>query len=198
MKFTAGSLLIYGSRGVCKIEEIRKERFVESEREYYVLRPMDDPKSEIYIPVDSDRMEKQARKILSPEEMTELIRSMPQNRMPWISDSRARNVRLHEILESGDRRAIAGAVAALWLHKQELSEQGKKPNTSDEAMFSRMERLLHEEFALVLGIPTDQVQTWLSQKIEGLSDAFEGSVPEVGLSQDENESVAPTEGMSEG
>ena len=61
MKLEIGSVWVYGSKGVCRVESIQRERFGSQERDYYCLTPLADGKSQIFVPVDSDRIEKTVR-----------------------------------------------------------------------------------------------------------------------------------------
>lgn len=167
MKLEIGSMLVYGSRGVCKVEDIKKERFVSQEREYYLLRPMDDVKSLIYVPVDSDRLEKQVRKVLTPGEIDHLISIMPNEAAPWIEENRARAEFFRSVMESGNREQMVQIIKTLYLRRQELAAVGKRLNVADETVLSRLEKLLYDEFALVLNIRPDEVLPFIQEKLRG-------------------------------
>ena len=40
--FEVGDSVMYGNTGVCKILDIRKERFLDQEALYYILQPIND------------------------------------------------------------------------------------------------------------------------------------------------------------
>ncbi|MGM9637645.1 MAG: CarD family transcriptional regulator [Eubacteriales bacterium] len=167
MRLEIGSMLVYGSRGVCKVEDIKKERFVKEEREYYLLRPMDDVKSLIYVPVDSDRLEKQVRRVLTPGEIDDLISIMPSEATPWIEDNRTRAEFFKSVMESGNREQMVQIIKTLYLHRQELAAVGKRLNVADETVLGRLEKLLYDEFALVLNIRPEEVLPFIQEKLRG-------------------------------
>lgn len=174
MRLEIGSVLVYGSRGVCKVEGIKKECFVSQEREYYLLRPMDDVKSLIYIPVDSDRLDKQVRRVLTPGEIDHLISIMPDKAVPWIENNRARAEAFKLVMDSGNREQMVQSIKTLYLHRQELAAVGKRLNVADEAVLGRMEKLLYDEFALVLNIRVDEVLPFIQEKLRGEQDENAG------------------------
>ena len=52
--FEKGDRLVYGVNGVCTVEEMRSLEIAPgSSRDYYVLRPLNDPKTTLSVPVDS-------------------------------------------------------------------------------------------------------------------------------------------------
>ena len=168
MRLEIGSTLVYGSRGVCKVEDVKIERFGKEEREYYVLCPMNDPKSQIYVPVDSDRIEKQARRVITPDQIERILRALPEN-AAWIEDNRARADYFRSVLEGGDLSLMMQTVHTLYLKKSELTAIGKHLNVADENTFEKLEKLLHDEFALALGISCDEVMPFIKKRISAAS-----------------------------
>ena len=165
MRLEIGSMLVYGSRGVCKVEDVKTERFGKDAREYYVLCPMNDEKSRIYVPVDSDRIEKQARQVITPGEIDRILSALPETGSPWIEDNRARADYFRSVLEGGDLPLMMQTVHTLYLKKNELSAAGKQLNVADKNTFEKLEKLLHDEFALALGISCEDVAPFIRERI---------------------------------
>lgn len=82
-----GSLLVYGAKGICRVLGVERAKFSGGEREYYLLCPKDDEKSVIYVPVDSERLERLVSRMLTPEEIDRLIVRMSGDCLPWISEN---------------------------------------------------------------------------------------------------------------
>ncbi len=169
MRLTVGSMLVYGSRGVCKVEDVKTERFGKDEREYYVLCPMNDQKSRIYVPVDSDRIEKQARRVITPDEIDRMLSTLPEGESAWIEDNRTRADHFRSVLEGGDLSQMMQAIHSLYLRKSELTAAGKHLNTADENIFVKLEKLLHNEFALALGISCEEVMPFIRERLTSAS-----------------------------
>ena len=52
--FAVGDVVLHTSQGVCRVDDIRDEKFSGMNRTYYVLLPMENNgKSTTYVPVDA-------------------------------------------------------------------------------------------------------------------------------------------------
>ena len=154
--FSKNEYIIYGSTGVCKIIDIVKKKFgFNKEREYYILKPAYDTNSTIYAPIDNDKIS--IRKIMTKEEVYDLIKTMPDNETIWIDDMNLRKETYNEILKKGNKKDIVKLIKTLYMEKLRKKEEGKKLNAGDEKIMNEAEKLLHEEFALVLNIKLDEV-----------------------------------------
>ena len=61
----------YGNQGICKIEDIRPMKFSFNtyERDYYILKPVHQENSRIFVPAENQKLTTQMRPILSPEDI---------------------------------------------------------------------------------------------------------------------------------
>ena len=160
------SVVMYGSSGICRVADIRKEKIGGIEREYYILKPAYDENSTVYVPVDSDDLHKKIKKVLSPEEIYELIKNMPDEESDWIVNYKERCEKYKEILDNGDRYELIKMIISIHLRSEYLSESGRKLGNADRTAMKRAEKLLHEEFALVLNIEPDEVIPFIMKQIE--------------------------------
>lgn len=69
-----------------------------------------------------------------------------------------------KILKSGDNKQLVKLIRTLYLEKVEV----KKLYVNDEKIMTDAEKLLHEEFALVLDIKVDEVLPFILGKLEVL------------------------------
>ncbi|MBP3915198.1 MULTISPECIES: CarD family transcriptional regulator [unclassified Clostridium] len=163
--FAKNDYIIYGTTGVCKITGIEKKKFnTSAEREYYILKPAYDPNSTIYAPVDNNIIN--IRKIMTVKEVYDLIMAMPDNKTIWIDDINLRKEKYNEILKKGDKVELVKLIRTLYLEKQKKKNEGKKLYVGDEKIMSEAQRLLHEEFALVLNIKVDEVLPFILGELE--------------------------------
>ncbi len=153
--FSIGDVVMYGSSGVFSITDIRQEKFGEKPELYYVLNHREQHDMVVYCPVNNPKIP--MRRLLSKEEIYALIRTMPNAEGEWIDDDRERNRAFTEILRSGDREALVRLVKTLYYKKQERLSERRKLRVSDEKLLKEAETILHEEFAHVLDIRTDEV-----------------------------------------
>ncbi len=160
-----GSTIIYGSE-VCKVTDIKNVTFGKVTREYYVLSPVYDEKNVIYAPTDNPKLKEKMKEILSSEEIIELIRNMPENESFWIEDDKERVAAYKETLEKGNREDVIRIIKTLYEHKCEVQSKGKKLHSMDEILFQRAEKMIYDEFALVLDIKREEVTPFILRQIE--------------------------------
>ena len=164
--YEIGTVVIYGSEGACKITEITNLRFGVSSEEapYYVLSPISNPSSKVFVPKNNEILVSRMQKVLSVAEIKKMI-SEPLELPKWIKDNRQRNKAFKDILASYDRKQIL-ALARL-LHKTKL-EGGteKRLFSSDEEMLKKTTKILHSEFSLVLEIDLEEVIPFIFGEID--------------------------------
>ena len=163
--FTAGDTVLYGAHGVCRIETIEKKSFGKVQKEYFVLHPVFDPNAVIYVPTDNDNLTKKMKNVLSPEKIHEIIDALPTQEPIWIENENARREHYRDILDRADRSELARMIKTLYLYRQEQAAHGKKLHMVDERFFKDAEKLLYDEFALVLGISRAEVLPFIQKRI---------------------------------
>lgn len=166
MKFGTGDLVIYGKTGICKIEEIADRTFYEEAREYYILKPVNNDKSTIYAPVDSESTDNRMRRVLSVDETHDLIKGMPDEPSIWINNESQRKERFKQIISGGNRRELVQLIKTLYLHRQNQKAAGKKLHAADEQYFKEAEDLLYNEISVVLNIQRSQIIPFIFQQVE--------------------------------
>ncbi len=162
-----GEKVLYGAAGACTVTDICTKKFGDAgEREYYVLVPVYDSRTTLYVPVDNEALQAKIRKLLSAEEIDALISSMPAAESSWISDEKARQEYFKNTLRSGDRRALIGMTKSLYVHRNKVLKMGRKPHMADERMFKEAEKLICDEFAVVLGMEPGEVLPYIMRRLE--------------------------------
>lgn len=164
--FKVNDTVLYSSYGVCKITEIAKRDLNGIKKEYYTLKPVYDKKSTVFVPVDNERLVSKIHKVLSVDEIYELIYSMPEEDTIWIDDESERKEYYSRVLQTGDRRELIQMIKSLYKNRQELASNKKKQHISDERFFRDAEKMLYEEFAHVLDIKRDQVLPFILNQIQ--------------------------------
>ncbi|MDP4120547.1 MAG: CarD family transcriptional regulator [Bacillota bacterium] len=158
--------VLYGTNGICKITEISKREFYGKSIEYYILQPIYQNTSSIFIPVNNEALTSKIRRILSSDEIYSIIRSMPHEENIWIDDDNERKVKFSEILKTGDRKDLMLMIKTIYLRRTSQKEISKKIHSCDERFLNDAEKLLYEEFAHVLKIDRDDVLPLILQEIE--------------------------------
>ncbi|MBR2292966.1 MAG: CarD family transcriptional regulator [Clostridia bacterium] len=155
--FAVGSFVVYRAEGVCRISDIKAESFgvIGSKENYYILTPLNDEKSTVFVPVANETLVGMMRPLLSAEEITALATELRDCRMEWISDGRARNLRFREILGLGDRKELIVLANTVWEHMEEAMAHKKKPNATDEKALRRAKKLLFDEFSATTDLQSE-------------------------------------------
>jgi len=164
--FNVNDMIIYGARGVCEIVEITEKDFNDGkEMTYYVLRPAYDNKATIFVPVGNETLTSKMRSVLSSDEIYDMIKSMPDEDTIWIENDNLRKEKYREILAKGSRTDIIKLIKTLYIHEQDRKENGKKLSMSDERFMKAAEKILYDEFAVVLDIEPEEVLSFIHEQI---------------------------------
>lgn len=164
--FKVNDTIMYGTQGICKIVEITEKDFMGTKKEYYVLKPIHDASATLFAPVNNEKIEAKMRRILSEEEIYELIDTMPYEEANWIQNENERKEKYRSIIASGDRVELIRMIKALYYQKQEREADGKHLYLSDERFMKEAERILYDEFQYVLRINKEDLMNFIFDRIE--------------------------------
>jgi len=156
--FKIGDHVRYRSEGVCVIKDIRTERFnsLGTSGEYYILAPIKDLNSILYVPMDNKQLTDRMQQLLSADQINELVDTLKDERLEWIVDSRARNFAFRDMLVACDRNSLIILVNTLAEHIERMDAQGKKHTAGDDNIFKRAKKILLDEFSHTSNISTDE------------------------------------------
>jgi len=164
--FQIGQTVLYGMEGVCTIEERQKMKVGHTRAFYYVLRPVFRPNSTIFVPEDNEALLSKMRPVLSREEIAQILHDAPEQELDWVEDPNERKTEYQIILLSGNRLLIIRMIYALMQHREKLQKHGKHLRSADEQLLRDAQKLLHDEFALVLNISQNEVPDYIRAQIE--------------------------------
>lgn len=162
--FKVKDYVVYSSTGVCQILDIKREKDINNhEVEYYILQPVYSNNMTVRTPVDNQKVV--MREIITKDDVSSLIASMPDKETVWTEDYRRRSVEFKEVLKAGECSDLVKIIKTLYLEKQKKSSLGKKLMKSDEEILKVAEKRLHEEFAIALNISLDEVVPYIQNHI---------------------------------
>ena len=164
--FQVGDFIVYGSRGVCIVEEIGTLDIpgVPKDRMYYTLSPCYESKSKIFTPVDNQKVI--MRPVLKKEEALQLIDEMKEIHLLGISDEKRREEEYKSSLQTCDCKELIRVIKTIYLRGQKRKAEGKKITSQDERYFHMAEQNLSGELAIALGIDRDQVKSFVKERME--------------------------------
>lgn len=164
LAYSINDCIVYGNSGVCKIIDISKKKFFDvDEKLYYVMQPVFSDQSVIYTPIDQN-LDK-FRKVLSVNQVREIIKEIPSQETIWVENNKVRNEKFTKILKNGDQKEIAQLIKTFYVKREELKSAGKKLHIADERVMKEAEQVLYEEFAFVLDTDPEQIPEIIEEKI---------------------------------
>lgn len=164
--FSIGDTVVYGTQGVCRIEGTQTKRIRGEYVDYLVLRPVYDSNSTVFVPKNNEKLLSKMREILPADEIYRIIRELPEKDPVWIDDDNIRKAKYQEVIDEGDRSKIMLIIKTLHQHRIKQQEKGRRLHQPDEYILGQAEKLLYNEFALVLDIQPDEVVPFIMKQIE--------------------------------
>lgn len=161
--FNINDHVIYGTVGVCKIVDIKKENYFGKEKDYYVLQPVYTNNSTILTPIDNDKVK--LKRILTVDEVHDLIKLMSEETSEWIENDSMRKEKYRNIIRNGDREELVSIIKTLYLRRKDLLESDRKFHASDKSFMEDAEKIIHEEFAFVLNIKLEDVVPFIKSEM---------------------------------
>ena len=159
----------YGGSGVCVVQEIAVMRFGRTRERYYVLKPVYQNTSVIYVPVNNQQLVSKMRPVISRQEAEELIDNMDRIPTAWEEDPQIRKNSFDALLRSGSCRDLIILIKTLQAHKERRQASGKALHVSDDTCLREAQRLLYDELAGALDLLPNQVPAYIQSRREKLA-----------------------------
>ncbi len=153
--YNIGDMVLYGGEGICRITSIEDKKIADRVIKYYVLTPESSGNSVFYVPMEGKAAEAKIRKIISGKEIRKIINETASD--VWEDNDRVRRDIYNGAVNCADREKIVALVKCCILHKEKLSEEGKRLHKVDEYFLSEVEKLLYGEFKNVFEIERDEI-----------------------------------------
>lgn len=173
--FEKGEYIVYGTSGVCRVEEITtmNMRGVPRDRLYYVLAPSSQKGGKIFTPVDNEKT--MMRRVINQEEASRLIDEIPNIEELWIANEKLREDQYKACMRSCDCREWIRIIKTLYVRKMARTAQGKKVTSTDEKYLRMAEDFLYSELEIPLGIPKEHMSDYISRRIREMQKEDEGA-----------------------
>jgi CarD family transcriptional regulator len=149
--YNVGTYVSYRSEGICVVVEIKRQRFgaLNEFKDFYVLSPIIDPNSKIFIPTDNERLVAKMRPLCSADEVNALAERLKDERVEWIETSRPRTNAFREIISEGNREVLIKLIHTVIEHQKMHVTQG------DLTTLIRAKKMLIDEFSFTTDIKTE-------------------------------------------
>ncbi len=166
MVFSVGDMVVYGIHGVCRITHLEHRIVDRKDVEYYVLQPTNPPIAKYYVPTQNSAAVAKMRKVLTKDALVALLESRKIRENCWIADENTRKEKYRQLINRADCAELISMIRALYIHKQEQLNAGKKFHLCDENFLKDAQRLICTEVSQVLGIAPEAVGPYIQSKIE--------------------------------
>ena len=164
--FKIGDVVVYSATGVCEIEDICVKSFGGTKCNYYILRPLMQKASTLFIPIENQKLTCKMHPILSQQEFKQVFLSAKSRDPIRPEGENERREKFTEILESGNRVSLILMVYDLNNFKKTQQESGRRLHLADERLLNSAENLLYEELAYVFNIDPSNVSEFLDSQFK--------------------------------
>ena len=115
------------------------------------------------MPVDNEALTGKMKKVLSREEVMDMIRSIPEAESIWNDNANMRREEYRKIINAADRKELVKLLKTLHDQKSKLEEIGKNLSVSDEKYYRKAQNIIHSEIAMVLELEMKEVEPFIEQ-----------------------------------
>ena len=154
--FCVGQTVLYGSNGVCVVDDVTEKRIGKTKMQYYVLKPLCNNTSTLFVPTANQQLVSKMRRILTEDEAEAILRNLPPCG-DWNDNKQERSEQFRAIITEGSCVELIRLIRLVRTHEQEQLAGGKRLHITDERFLKEAEKMICEEFSLVLHISRDEV-----------------------------------------
>jgi len=167
--YQKGELVIYGNSGICRVEEIGVPADMPmgcGGKQYYTLSPIFGSGT-IYASVDTKVF---MRPILSREQAEELIVEIPNIPEEAFAgkDMKALSGKYKSFLDTHQCEDLVRLIKTVYQKERVLVGKGKKLAKTEQEFGKLAKELLQKEFSVALGLPYEEVEDYITKKVEAL------------------------------
>ncbi len=166
MVYQCGDQVTYGIHGVCRITGTELRSIGGKKVEYFILEPVEQPDARFYVPTQNQAALSKLSRLLSAQELQEMLHSPRVRRNVWIKDENQRKQRYRELITGSDRAELLCMIRCLHQHRKEQLSAGRKFHLCDENFLRDAQKLLDSEFSVVLGIPVNSVSEYVQKELD--------------------------------
>ena len=163
--FAIGDNVVYGSNGVCKIMNVGPLSFGGAkDRLYYTMVPCYIRDSEIFTPIDNERVV--MRKVMSKDEAEDFIQSISEIKELEIIEEKKRELEYKQAVLTCEPEILVSLIKTIHTRMEDRIAVGKKVTSSDSKYFHIAEESLCGELAISLEMDKDEVRDYIKEKVE--------------------------------
>lgn len=164
--FEAGRYVVCGNKGVCVVEKITALDIagVEKGRKYYILKPMYQRGSTVYVPVDAPRGS--MRPVIPREEAERLVDAVGDIEPILISCEKLTEQIYREHFKTGSCEEWLRILKTAWQRGRLRIQAGRKMTAVDAKYCHMAEDSLYGELAVALGVSREEAAARVEGELE--------------------------------
>ena len=153
-----GECVIYGSHGLCRVQDILVPSFLErgKEKEYYQMESAVNTGSVLYVPVDG--AEDKVREVIAADEAKDLIEEIEAAPELELPEGKKAEPAIMEVIKRNLTDEMMSLVKSLRKIKAVREAHGKKFAALNEKYLNMAEKLLYTELAFSLKSDKDVIK----------------------------------------
>ena len=159
--FNIGDVLLYGAQGICKIDGIEAKQIGKEITDYYVLKPISNENTAVFVPVKNQALTAKMKSILTKTQAKNLIDSIATIDVIECLNENQKREQYKAILASGDREKLISLIKTIRSEQKLRRAAGKKLNLTDEQTLNKAEQIIFNELAFVLDTTTEELKNML-------------------------------------
>lgn len=163
--FKVGEVVLYSTSGVCKVSELTEKSFGSFSAEYYVLTPLMQKASTVFVPTQNDKLTKKMHPILSKNDYEKVFSFVKENGFARTQTENERQQKFLEVIESGSREDLICMILDLREIEKEQTENSKRLHISDERLLNSLEEILFDELCFVFEIEREDANEFLIKNL---------------------------------
>lgn len=167
--YKVSEIVAYSSQGICEITEICQREVAGNVMDYYVMKPIFDSRSTVFVPVTNEKLVSRIRRTMTSEEASDLLENINSAEIIWIDNDTKRRDLYQAILTEGIPSQLASLFRTLILRKRTLEASSRKLRSTDETCMRAAEKLIARECSYACGEDQDDLIRRLSSMITGPS-----------------------------
>lgn len=152
-----GSIVLYGSQGICKISEITTKKVGKISAQYYVIKPIYADNTVFFVPIENEVLTARIQSVMSKSQAEKFVDSLNEIEPLKNMDEAEKRKEYKEALSSNDRQRLVAVIKTLRAERDLRRESNKKLNINDEQILYKAEQLLYSELAFAMEITPQEV-----------------------------------------
>lgn len=155
--FNIGDTVVYGSQGVCKIDCVETKQIGKQSADYYVLKPLFNDSTSLFVPVNNDKLTSKIRDVLTKAQLDDFVKKIPDIELLTYADENQKR-ELYKLKLSESIESLAAIIKTIRHEKDFRKQNNKKLNIGDEQTLRKAEQLFYNEIAFVLSVEPEKVK----------------------------------------